>query len=202
MLRGKILMVCAVLALSVCSAQAVMFFEDDMEAGIGNWEMTDGANTVLSIAADNGPSAAGSQALSIENLSTDGIVGGAQSTGVSGTYIYLTPNTEITYSFDYKGDGDIYFGFYSFKTPEAGGGYDTSATADFVSSYPDYAWNSWVTLTRTVTTGPDAFKLYVAFWPASGEGTCLIDNVTLTPEPATMSLLVIGGLAMLRRRRK
>ena len=28
------------------------------------------------------------------------------------------------------------------------------------------------------------------------------DNLTLTPEPATLSLLALGGLAMLRRRRR
>ncbi|MBN2211752.1 MAG: PEP-CTERM sorting domain-containing protein [Sedimentisphaerales bacterium] len=34
-----------------------------------------------------------------------------------------------------------------------------------------------------------------------GRGGLFIDNVALVPEPATMSLLVLGGVALLRRRR-
>ena len=33
------------------------------------------------------------------------------------------------------------------------------------------------------------------------DGVVLFDNVVVTPEPATMSLLVIGGLALLHRKR-
>ena len=77
-------------------------------------------------------------------------------------------------------DSDVYFALYSFVTPEAGGGYDQSATADFVSSYPGYAWNSWVPVTLTTTTGPNVYRCYLAFFPASGERTILIDNYSLT----------------------
>ena len=34
-----------------------------------------------------------------------------------------------------------------------------------------------------------------------GAGTFQFDNISVTPEPATLSLLALGGLAMLRRRR-
>ena len=200
--KSWVVVMVAVLAVGVGSARAD--FVDDMESVIGNWQMTDGAATVLSSAADNGPSAAGSQALSIENTSTSGIVGGAQSTGIAGTYIPLTPNTDYTLSFDYKSDGDVYFAFQSFVTVEAGGGSDSSASADFVSSYPGYAWNEWVTVTLPKTTGPDAVKLYMSFYPASGESTTLLDNVSFTviPESATTSLIGIGALALLCRLRR
>lgn len=40
-------------------------------------------------------------------------------------------------------------------------------------------------------------------WDADGFGyTAYVDNVQFTPEPATMGLLTVGGLALLRRRRK
>jgi len=38
-------------------------------------------------------------------------------------------------------------------------------------------------------------------WPADYNATIWIDNITLTPEPATMALLALGGLAAIRRRR-
>jgi len=38
-------------------------------------------------------------------------------------------------------------------------------------------------------------------WPSGYNGTIWLDNITLTPEPATMALLALGGLAAIRRRR-
>jgi hypothetical protein len=38
------------------------------------------------------------------------------------------------------------------------------------------------------------------FNSANGNNGVIIDNVVVTPEPASMALLAMGGLAMLRRR--
>ena len=176
--KNWICLMVALWAMGAGSAEAN--FADDMEAGIGFWGVAGSDFTVLSTEAMNGPSAAGVQSLSIENTSPNGVVGGALSNGVPGVYFDLLPNTEYTFSFDYYGyDADVYFALYSFVTIEFGGGPDSSTMADFVSSYEGYAWNSWVPVSITRTTGPNVDKGYLGFFPASGDKTILIDNISL-----------------------
>ena len=38
--------------------------------------------------------------------------------------------------------------------------------------------------------------------PAGGEVVCWFDDFVVTPEPGTLGLLALGGVAMLRRKRK
>jgi hypothetical protein len=50
----------------------------------------------------------------------------------------------------------------------------------------------------------ESLRIRVGWGPAAGGSQSQLDMVSLTaiPEPATLSLMVLGGLAMLRRRRK
>jgi hypothetical protein len=68
----------------------------------------------------------------------------------------------------------------------------TLVTKHVEFSFADLGWapgDTWFQLYFGSNTNPGYCKFYV-------------DNITLTPEPATMSLLVLGGLAILRRRHR
>lgn len=42
----------------------------------------------------------------------------------------------------------------------------------------------------------------IDFWSPAESGPVYIDDVSLTPEPATLALLALGGLAVIRRRKQ
>jgi hypothetical protein len=46
------------------------------------------------------------------------------------------------------------------------------------------------------------FAMMRGNWGTNSGGAPSVEDLSLTPEPATMSLLAIGGLMMLRRRRR
>jgi hypothetical protein len=83
----------------------------------------------------------------------------------------------------------------------------TTGTLSIVLNTEAPAWTvEWIvgtTSVGTATFGTNPTDIrWVGFGTENGEGT--VDNFLLTeaiPEPATMSLLAIGGLALLRRRR-
>ena len=190
MLRVKKLVVMlAVLAVSVCSAQAV--FVDDFEAGIDNW---DGASIALETT-NVSPNGGSTQALLINNPNpTNGIWEGGFTTGGDQIYFPVIGGAEYTLSFDYYGiNNSVYCGWYIFN-----------ADGDSVSGGgADFGWtsNAWDTYTFTRTLAADADHAYLGFFPTGPASSIIIDNVSYTPEPMTMSLLGIGGLALLRRRR-
>ena len=80
-----------------------------------------------------------------------------------------------------------------------------------------YGWNNWqwyavtapvewTELTAVTIEAPaGAASVEYAWlytWKGDSSSGVYIDDVSMTPEPATMGLLALGGLAMLRRRRR
>ena len=53
----------------------------------------------------------------------------------------------------------------------------------------------------TATPNARPTMIDVGWIQGTGEGSYAVDDVTVTPEPVTMAMLGIGGLALLRRRR-
>ena len=81
----------------------------------------------------------------------------------------------------------------------------------------DYGWNNWqwyavtapiewTELTAVTIEAPAGAATVEYAWLYTWKGDqtsgVYIDDVSMTPEPATMGLLALGGLALLRRRRR
>ena len=64
---------------------------------------------------------------------------------------------------------------------------------------PNYSGN----ITISGTAAPDSFKFYASGMQGGNEAQPYFNNLTLTvvPEPSSLSLLALSGLALLRRRR-
>ncbi|MCK4850161.1 MAG: PEP-CTERM sorting domain-containing protein [Phycisphaerae bacterium] len=92
---------------------------------------------------------------------------------------------------------------------ESDGTYIDSMEIDTVGSAPDYywKWNEWSRIIFNFVPTSDTIDIVLSDWPAS-PGTTLywdfieLEEAYLVPEPATLGLLLLGGLTLLRRRRK
>lgn len=70
-------------------------------------------------------------------------------------------------------------------------------------------WSAWVngvqkgsTLALDPTLTATKIEIGMGHWADWGERALNVDDIAVTPEPATLLLLALGGLAVLRRRRK
>jgi hypothetical protein len=83
------------------------------------------------------------------------------------------------------------------RTGLTAGTFDASGTQDTLGAL------AATTFSGSTTWGDlniIAYRMAAGLWPNSGENTMYVDNATIVPEPASLSLLAIGGLALLRRR--
>ena len=64
--------------------------------------------------------------------------------------------------------------------------------------------SNWILERDTLGSGTSSTATnYIGFGPFDAQaGTTLIDDITVIPEPATLALLALGSLALLRRRRR
>jgi hypothetical protein len=70
---------------------------------------------------------------------------------------------------------------------------------------PALTWKSGSTVIDNTVAGATYLKVNLFMWDSNGWGSGLgivrYDNISVTPEPATMALLGLGGAALLRRRK-
>jgi hypothetical protein len=70
---------------------------------------------------------------------------------------------------------------------------------------PALTWKSGSFVVDNTVAGASVMKINLFMWDAngwgSGAGLVRYDNIVVTPEPASMALLGLGGVALLRRRK-
>lgn len=162
------------------------FFDDFEQEGTGlnynsfqNWDVTSGTVDVITGFGGNG-----------KIVDLDG------STSNSGLFktktgLTVTAGDQIILSFRLRGNGR--------------GGNDTAIVnfgSAYYESFTKAANDGWETITRTITFGA-AESAFLSFENQSNDNVgLLLDEVSVAavPEPATLTALALGGLALLRRR--
>lgn len=122
---------------------------------------------------------------------------------------------EHTLTFDLKGrwsGGVSVFGLAEMETILLSYGRPSSAGDGLImmGGAPTYygldgAYASWTPKPVTVDFGDSGYKYILVTFSSrvqDSNDSPMLDNVSLTPEPATLSLLGLGGLLFLRRRRR
>lgn len=189
----------ALIATTATTATAQLEVNGDFEAGdTSGWQYFPTGNSTFTVTGD---AASGAFAGELVNLASGSAAVIKQANLGIGS---VNPGDPITISFDAKGtfaNGGV--SFAEFFTELDGGGTSSSqiltgAPLALTEQYQNFTFNVFagpitsggITLQLTATTGANIGSTAQLF----------IDNVTVTPEPATAAMLGLGCLAMLRRR--
>ena len=124
-----------------------------------------------------------------------------------GQTLAITAGMSFTESLVYAdsqwGGSGITLWFYDVATPSGTWdehviGWNWNTIADNWASAGDGTWKSFTSPVITAPTGTQSVLFKLEQW---GNSTIDYDNIVVTPEPATMLLLGLGGLALARRRK-
>jgi hypothetical protein len=172
----------------LASVAGAELLNPSFEAGTDDWE----SNADYALGVNTADFTEGSQSVEFNGTSTL-----AQAVDASGR----TPGTLVEFTFDIKMPGAKPGLFRVRLYGDADGNLSSSQKGDdTLAEYTsDISGQGWQTVTLSTTAD---YNYYVPRFE-SGAGI-LVDNTSLTmiPEPATMSLLGIGGLVAIRRRRR
>lgn len=176
-----------------------LLFSDDFEGNLSQWTGKGGSSHQGVIVED--PLDSGNQVLTFTGLNDAG--------DMFGSGINVTAAQTVILSFDYLGlaEGgsipDDLGGFIGYSE----GLYDPIWVAGTRGApYPvldlidDGNWHRYVITLPYIS---DTFRIVLEDYSSSGgiPGDAYFDNVEVTPEPSTLTLLVLGSLILLRKRR-
>ena len=203
------------LVMGWCSmASGATLFYDDFSEGM-KWTTSDSSVSIINdnlvIGSDGDNDDWAEKAISIDLLLQSPIIIEQRAKLVSGGLGYLLPDVSVFFE-----DSSSISMTYASDSGQSLGWYFAGWTGNYSNAVPgeDY----W-TVTKMVLT-PTGGKLYVesddevaeASWSHTSinriridqpwDSVNYVDYVSITPEPATLTLLALGGLAVLRRRRK
>ena len=188
----------ALLAMVISNVEAVEFFPlGDMETGAAVPEYFSGSPWYPSgsdLTASTSSDTPDASLQSLRVLNTSASAYGVYAIGKTDHTVPTPLPREMSISFDYKGA-------ISFKLDEvyiAGGSSDL-----FFKSFNDDT-TTWESYSRDFTISAGVNRIGVRVYDANHLDSDAVDNLSITaiPEPATMTLLGIGGLALLLRRRR
>ncbi len=178
------------LVLAVCGmAHAGIFLNGDFENGGNDWNTGGG-----SIVADNGPSLAGISCAQLDNIADAG------GRDYRSNQFDIVPNAENILTFDYKTEvgatsqPQVRFRFWDNTGGWNGEGQQNLAQTD----------GEWATVEITHTAADvdlTADILFSSHLFGDFVGVVKFDNAVVVPEPASLSLLAMGGLALIRRKK-